>query len=260
MGTEGELQNGQMSGTMDWSVTTPTVYANQWINLEGYITRNMSNVTDWEDAYKASHWPASETKAWACAMAKNVPRAFKLYDSSICVLGAYLVTAPPQSSTVTQQFTYSQLALTDYVGDTKLTYETGYGLSVGIFNAVSGWMQGCTVTSSATASSRRTGVAVTFEAVVPQTQAATVSTAAQAVTATALSTNIATASTTLATSVTAPTAAQTTVAVPTTQQNADPTTRTISGSSTTSSAGREVHCATLSFAGMMLALALVRVQ
>jgi len=246
---------------IEWDVTTPTVYSNQWIHSQGAFSVAMPSGTTHTQANNQSNWPASETHSWACAQFKARNRIVNLYDSSQCIWNKYLVTAPPQSSTIKQQFTYSHLSVAAFAGDTKVTYETGYGLALGIYAAVTGWMQGCSVSSTATASTRRSGISVEYSVVVPQTQAATVTQASAAVTPTTMATQIAAAATTLNTAVTAPTAAQTTATAPTTQTNADPTSRTVAGSASMSAAGRQFQPVTSGVVGLLLvALSMLRLQ
>jgi hypothetical protein len=153
-----------------------------------------------------------------------------MYDSSKCVYDMYLVNPPPQTSKIEQKFTYSHLNVNTYAGDVKATYETGYGLAIGIYTDTGGYKQGCTVLSKATAA-RRAGIDVSYTAVVTEAEVQLAKTAAAAVTDVMMSSKIAEASTALGTtSVAAPTAAQTTVKTqPKTVKNASPTSSVIVG-------------------------------
>merc|ERR1711871_363756 len=72
------------------------------------------------------------------------------------------------STKITQKITFSHITVSQYTGDLKLCYETGYGEGLGLLNKdKSTFKAGAKVESSAKAASRRAGTAVTFEATAP---------------------------------------------------------------------------------------------
>lgn len=88
----------------------------------------------------------------------------------------------------------------DWDGDLKTTYETGYAVALEIYDTTAGaYLPGCIVSSTATANSRRAGVTVAYEATVAAAQAANAEAKAELVTPTSLATAIATANTVLST-------------------------------------------------------------
>merc|ERR1711871_1373448 len=77
------------------------------------------------------------------------------------------------STKITQKITFSHITVSQYTGDLKLCYETGYGKGLGLLNEdKSTFKAGAKVESSAKAASRRAGTAVTFEATAPPSLAA----------------------------------------------------------------------------------------
>jgi len=87
----------------------------------------------------------------------------------------------PAPSIVKQVITFAHLSSPDvWVGDLKLTYEVGYGITLGIYDTANAvYKAGCSVDSTASAA-RRAGVAVSYQAEVTHTHSAGAETAAKA--------------------------------------------------------------------------------
>lgn len=174
----------------------------------------------------------------------------------------YLVTPPPQTSKITQQFSYTNINVNTYEGDVKMTYETGYGMAIGIYSASTGYTQGCSVSSTATASRRTGGVTISYEAVVVEAQVAAASQAAAQVTPATMSTKIADAATALQTTstVTAPTEAQTTKTTnPVTVANPPPSSSAVVAGSSSNTPSTSPASVTVRFTSEMMVFVLLAV-
>merc|ERR1711871_1345377 len=85
------------------------------------------------------------------------------------------------STKITQKITFSHITVSQYTGDLKLCYETGYGKGLGLLNEdKSTFKAGAKVESSAKAA-RRAGTAVTFVATAPPSLAAAAKSKAAAI-------------------------------------------------------------------------------
>ena len=128
--------------------------------------------------------------------------------------------APTAAATIiSQTMKFGDLSAAQYVGDTKTTYEVGYGISIGVYNSSAnppGYLLGATVNSSVA----RRSISVTFSAKIPAGNGAVVtlaqaaSTKASTITPTSFSANVATAATALSLSVAAPNASSITATSP----------------------------------------------
>lgn len=119
---------------------------------------------------------------------------------------------------IVQEVSFTKIAAADWKGDVKAVYETGYGISLAIYDtAAKKYKTGCSVSSQATAA-RRAGVKVAFTASVENSlaSAATISSKALASNPGTLVAAVQTAITTLgkASTVTAPSVADVSVAAP----------------------------------------------
>jgi len=105
-------------------------------------------------------------------------------------------TATPTAPDGTKPIKISQVltinvanfSVADWKGDMKLTYETGYGIKLGIYNVArraAGWKQGCAVTSTV-AAARRGKFKITFIATVSAKEAVAAQASAQTMTTASL--------------------------------------------------------------------------
>jgi hypothetical protein len=120
------------------------------------------------------------------------------------------------AAVITQEVTFKTLDPNTYPGDVKNTFETGYGISIEIYDtAAKAYKKGNKVESSATAT-RRAGAKVMFKASVTAAHSAIAQSAAKALVANPapLISAISSAKTILGTTVTVPSAADVTVAAP----------------------------------------------
>lgn len=119
--------------------------------------------------------------------------------------------APAPLLEMTQTVTFTSLGKSAYKGDLKRVYETGYGVSVGLYIVCStnmcspGYKPHCSVTSEV---STRRALKVAFTAKFPASEKKNAQTNAKDIAAGTLAESIAKANTALGKNVTAPTAAQ----------------------------------------------------
>ena len=107
---------------------------------------------------------------------------------------------------ITHPITFDELSASEYTGNTKVVYETAYGIGIGIYANVS-WVPGCSVASSITRT-RRSGSTVTFVAHITtddENTAATATAAAKAMNESRFVQNMVAANTVLSMNVTVPT-------------------------------------------------------
>jgi len=115
--------------------------------------------------------------------------------------------APP-SVTIVQAVVFSNLEVVAYVGNVKLTYETGYAMGLGLYDQAAKAMHtGCTISSEASAA-RRVGISVTFTAVASGSRSSAAEAAANDLDAATLLQHLVSANRLLAHAVTLPTATQ----------------------------------------------------
>merc|ERR1711907_606952 len=167
---DGDAKNRHVK--INWNAKKISVAANMWVNSQWRSSNVFKSPNNkWSKDLK---WPADKDIAWACGQAQTAPRIVQMYDSSLCIFGKYLVNPPPQTSKIQQEIAYSHLSVTTYTGAVKATYETGYGVAIGIYDKKTGYKQGCSVSSTATAG-RRSGVKVKYSAVVVEKEVAAAS-------------------------------------------------------------------------------------
>jgi len=112
-------------------------------------------------------------------------------------------TAAAKPATIKHSMTFA-LAAKDWKGDTKLVYETAYGIAIGIYTTTTkAYKPGCSITSAITT---RRSIKVQFTAKVSSSLSAAASKASKGVTPAIMVTSISTANTALQKNVTVPSA------------------------------------------------------